>query len=216
MKQGLRQQKGCLVDIVRIKNGFEHYLAIEDAQAASATAHNIFSTNLEYDDYKADDLSNYCYSDVKINVIVEVQGYKMISEIQFMLDFMTRAKEIGHIFYQFERNEELYQSLNDELDNIDNLMININDENRLENERYLKMIVGTRNYRLLLNYVLFGRFENEICKRINKLDFKKLLNFCKENQWKEGWKLLNDAIKYHRGKWWMSQNSNSFLMVNID
>ena len=78
------------------------------------------------------------------------------------------------------------------------------------------MIIGTRDYKLLLNYTLFGRFENEMKKRLNKVNFRNMVRFCKENQWKEGSKLIQSAMRSCKTKWWLAGNNNSYLMVDID
>ena len=72
--------KGCIVEIARIKN------------MLSDTKH-------------WHNLSDFHYADIKMNVIVKVGNYKMIAEIQFLLQFFLEAKKIGHTFYSFGRNE---------------------------------------------------------------------------------------------------------------
>ena len=70
-------KSGIVIDIVRIKNGFKHIP-------------------------KWQNLNDYGYCDIKFNVIIRdpvCSEYSMIGEIQWLLEWLNKAKKIGHKLY---------------------------------------------------------------------------------------------------------------------
>ena len=160
------KRKGCIDKIVRIKNMFNDIVSWKDVK-------------------------DYGYCDVKFNCIIKIGKYKMLVEIQFLIDFMSLAKKIGHIFYGFVRNEDLYVKLSAMM------KYHKNSENIVEKTRDLRNIIGTKDYHLLSYFILYGEFDHlAAAKRKNKerVDFDKLLQLCKQNEWKKGYQLLEASI----------------------
>ena len=151
--------KGCIVEVARIKNMLTD---IKNWQ----------------------NLDDYHYADIKMNVIIKVGDYKMVAEIQFLLQFFLDAKKIGHSFYAFVRNEEVYQT-------IDNMMKC--DNNSKLNQ--LKRAIATMNSKLLNHFVLYGTLDsiiNSLAKDKKTSQCQYLLQLSKN--WKSGTKLLKDAF----------------------
>ena len=156
--------KGCLVKIVRCKNMFSQMNNWHGIQ----------------------ELIKYSYCDVKFNVIIKVGKYSIVGEIQFTLNVMIQAKKIGHTFYSFSRQYDLYLQLAKMIENFEN----IDDiSGQIKN---LDLIVAQKDYPQLVNLVLFGRL-NDLIKR-RAIDFDKYVKLCDDNDWKKGKKLLKDAI----------------------
>ena len=87
---------GAIWDIVRIKNGFQgikNWQSVVDAQ----------------------------YCDIKLNVIYYDRDSKtsMICEVQFLLDFLKKAKEMGHKYYSLSRRVPFIQSVSNIVHNVD-------------------------------------------------------------------------------------------------
>lgn len=183
--RGSKAEKGCITSILRMKNGFSEMNSDKW----------INNNNLE----------KYHYCDVKINVLIETANTKLIGEIQFVLDFMLEAKKMGHVYYSFLRNRDLYNEIY--TDNLtknkfkDNC-INI-DKNKDKNDNYLdslKSMVLNQNYEELTNFILYGNFNNVIKYYTNNKDnsndvISLLVQLCKQNDWQKGLKLLLDSIK---------------------
>ena len=90
----LNKRKGCIKGIVRVKNGFFRFrrLAAKSMEGVP--------------------LSEFDYSDIKFNILIQHKKTRLIGEIQFLLDFMLTAKKMGHAIYKFLRKEEFYSKLN--------------------------------------------------------------------------------------------------------
>eukprot|EP01083_Nonionella_stella_P139374 425055_1 len=54
----------------------------------------------------------YRYADIKMGVLMEYNGQSMIVEVQFLLDWMLKAKSLGHGLYEIERNAEFIFDVN--------------------------------------------------------------------------------------------------------
>ncbi len=52
----------------------------------------------------------YSYADIKLNVLFEIEGKSMICEVQFLMDFMIKAKKLGHSIYEIQRTEEFIKN----------------------------------------------------------------------------------------------------------
>ena len=87
----------CIKDIVRIKNGFKNIR-----------------------DWKGVNDCGYC--DIKMNLIIydEFTNISQIGEIQFLLNWLLKAKKIGHKLYGFARRSEFIDSVNNMIDNDNN------------------------------------------------------------------------------------------------
>ena len=146
-------QAEVLQDIVRIKNTFGNIK--------------------NWDRNKLDD---YGYCDIKINVLIKTEKYQFIGEIQLLLSFMLKAKKMGHVFYSFVRNKEVY----DEMKSLSKEYF----ENGITFEK-LKSIIATKNYHSLSFCILYGQWPP-------KMDYKTLIQLCKANQCTKGEQLLFD------------------------
>ena len=91
---GNNKNRSSIIDIVRVKNGFKNIL-----------------------NWKNMNDSEYC--DIKFNVIVkdEINNECQVAEVQFLLDWLLKAKKIGHKLYGVVRNEEYIINVNDLIDN---------------------------------------------------------------------------------------------------
>ena len=157
--------KTCIVEIVRCKN--------------------MFSQMEEWDGIQ--ELIKYSYCDVKFNVIIKVGKYKIVGEVQFMINFMTEAKKIGHIFYGFVRNEDLYTQLARMIEDFEN------HDNLEQHKKNLELMIVTQNYQQLVNFVLFGTLKQLL--KLRSINFDEYIKLCQDNHWKKGKKLLVDGIK---------------------
>ena len=180
---GLAERKdlGCLTRIVRIKNTFKNFAKLNDG-------------NNNNDD---DNMSQYTYADIKVNVLIEYRGTKMIGEIQFILNWMLNAKKLGHTLYGFSRNEEYMQQLSnlfynntymfddgdkkDDQDDKDDL------NRQFANE--MRAMVINKNFEKLEKMLLFAS-KNKI-QQLNKYQLKEQLT---HHKWDKGLKLYQSAI----------------------
>ena len=85
--------------IIRIKNGFENIL-----------------------NWNSDKLSDYNYVDLKMNVVFNSKNKNecQIVEIQFLLNFLLKAKKIGHKYYGIKRKDVEVHSVSNMLYNTNN------------------------------------------------------------------------------------------------
>lgn len=72
-----QEREICIKQIVRVKNGF------------SSIPNQVMQAKLNVYDYR----------DIKLNVIIEHKGIRLIGEIQLLLKFMLIAKKKGHSIY---------------------------------------------------------------------------------------------------------------------
>ena len=152
---------------------------------------------------KWQNLADYSYADIKMNVLVETSNYKMIAEIQFLAKFMLKAKKMGHIFYGFVRNDIA-------LNQIKNLNTTQN-SNNLTIKDWIRMI-ATQNYQALVMHILYS--DAIVAFKDKQKDFHKLLHLCKKNKWNKGHRLLKDAMRYeldkiHESANWVGQEQNT-------
>eukprot|EP01083_Nonionella_stella_P076109 207222_1 len=73
-------QSGCIIDIVRDKNGFQEY--VKSAQ----------------------------YADIKLNVLIKGKSNNIIGEVQFLLRTMKEYKDKAHSLYAITRDKEYYET----------------------------------------------------------------------------------------------------------
>ena len=86
-----------LVEVIRIKNGFENIKKWKNANDAT-------------------------YCDVKINIVFkDVNNTKvsMITEVQFLLKWLLHAKKLGHKYYNITRREDFMNRIKNDIYNID-------------------------------------------------------------------------------------------------
>ena len=88
-----------LSKILRIKNGFKNILK-----------------------WNSNSLSDYNYVDLKMNVIFnnKFNTESQIVEIQFLLDFLLKAKKLGHKYYGIKRKDVEIHSVNNIMENTNN------------------------------------------------------------------------------------------------
>ena len=161
--------KGCMFTICRIKNMFNDIIKWRQNN---------------------DNLNDYNYCDLKMNVIIEYDNIRVIGEIQFILDFFEKAKKMGHIFYSFQRNYHLYHKLN----NIVQLNKNSNEKEKLNK---LHNIISRKDSKSLINWVLFGKINNLFLnyeKKDKDTVMNQLYQLCIGNDWQKGLKLLKNAL----------------------
>ena len=72
---------------MRVKNGFLNFQNCE-------SCHN-------------NNLTDFNYQDVKLNVLIEYKNTRVIGEIQFILSFMLKAKKMGHSIYSFNKKKAI-------------------------------------------------------------------------------------------------------------
>ena len=147
----------CLKYIVRVKNGFN---CIKDE-----------SWNL--------DIKEFDYCDIKINVLIEYNGMKLIGELQFMLDFMLKAKKMSHRLYSFVRNESYFQSLE---------RMNSQSKGKL-----LKKIILNQNVKFFSNFLDDCNDDDKKMLLDNKDSYNQLFQ---DTQWQKGAELFELACKY--------------------
>ena len=144
--------------------------------------------------------NDYRYCDIKANIIVEYDKKRMIGEVQFIAKFMLNAKKKGHKYYNFLRNQTLYHQIKS--------VVNDSDNYQYQFER-LRMIIITKDYTQLSQYVLFGKLDKIIHYFDNKNKNKnknnnsnlngsvnvvqQLLSLCDLSDWTKGKDLLKDA-----------------------
>ena len=162
------EDKKCITKILRIKNMFKS-----------------FNSNINR-------LSTYTYCDIKLNVLIETHKYKMIGEIQFILSFMLEAKKMGHIFYGYVRNYDLYHQIHEITKSS-----NVNEIKQLHSK--LKSIIVKKNYPALVRFVLFGQLA-KLNDDKNRDIVRKLIELCSKNNWEKGLILLKNCISFHENE----------------
>ena len=90
LKLKIGNSHSCLKKLLRVKNMFQ-------------------ANKREYGTKKEDYF--YKYADIKFNILMEYNGYSMIVELQFLLDFMMKAKSLSHQLYEIERNEQFIDDM---------------------------------------------------------------------------------------------------------
>ena len=80
----------------------------------------------------------YKYADIKMGVLMVHDGQSMIVEVQFLLDFMLKAKSLGHGLYEIERDKDfihacykIFEMDNGDLDAMIRSACMSGDENKL-------------------------------------------------------------------------------------
>ena len=116
-------------------------------------------------------LNSYTYCDIKLNAFFTNEICSLIGEIIFMLDFMVDAKKLGHIFYSFVRNEDIYRDISKRI------IYNLKQEKEIES------IILRKDYKLLIDYLLFG----ELDKNKDNINSTQLLKICKLSKWAKGY-----------------------------
>ena len=160
---------GCLTKIIRIKNGFK---------------------NLGNVDINGGDLSKFTYADMKISVLIECRGTKMIGEIQCLLNWMLEAKKLGHTLYGFNRNREYMKQLSKLFYNNGN---NDNNDNNNENrEREIMSVVTNKNFEKLETLLLFASTSK--LQQLKKSPLEKQL---RNSKWKKGIDLYQSTLTRH-------------------
>ena len=81
---------------------------------------------------------------MKFNVNVEYSGIKLVGEIQFLLDFMLKAKKMGHSIYSFVRKQDLYDKINH--------YVNDSCNNKENIEQRLKQMILYNYRKIYLNW----------------------------------------------------------------
>ena len=124
---------GCVVHLVRLKNGFSYADEWDTTPNTKKTKisipdHESKETNdIDDDDEISGELENYEYFDIKLNVVIEDRlaesmnankgkGIKMIAEIQFLLSDLLNAKKIGHKVYAIQRKKGYFAAVCDNTD----------------------------------------------------------------------------------------------------
>ena len=87
-KEAVNKGDTCLKKILRLKNMF---------------LDNKRENGGEWDLFR--------YADIKMGVLMVHDGQSMIVEVQFLLDFMLKAKSLGHGLYEIERNKDFVFSV---------------------------------------------------------------------------------------------------------
>ena len=222
------QLKGCFVSIVRIKNMFN-----------------------EIKQWDMNDLSHCHYCDLKANCLIQVNNKKMIVEVQvkcfivlilflsiismhiaivcvlyaccaqFIVDFMQKAKDIGHVFYSFVRNgsmsylhrtyhlllvrQHIIQVMINQIIDLYQEIANLFNESKdkvIDASKQFELMLATQDFTKLRTFVLFGNLQNMIeynnkCKNgKDKIDFNAILDLYKSHNWEKGYKLLRDGIDW--------------------
>lgn len=93
-KDNIQDSDDCIIDIVRIKNGFNKIL-----------------------NWKTSDKAEYC--DIKLNVLIydKFTNQAQIGEVQFLVGWLLAAKKIGHKMYGIVRRQELIDNINTLIEN---------------------------------------------------------------------------------------------------
>ena len=152
----------CIKKILRVKNGF---LNFQDCKS-----------------WKNNNLTDFDYQDVKLNVLIEYKNIRVIGEIQFILSFMLKAKKMGHSIYSFNRKKQLFDKLYNMCSNDKNI------HNKEMMESNLHSMILTRN---MFKFSLFCQTMNRYEKEYVVENYKRLDNFMQDNHWNKGRKLLN-------------------------
>ncbi len=58
-----------------------------------------------FQENKRGKLGLHKYADIKLNVLIESDMKSMVGEVQFLMGWMLRAKQLGHGLYEITRNE---------------------------------------------------------------------------------------------------------------
>ena len=152
----------CITQILRVKNGF---------------------LNFEDKSWENNNLSDFNYQDVKFNVLIEYNQKQVIGEIQFLLSFMLNAKKMGHSIYSFNRKQDLFNKLYE----------NVNSNNNNETmDKQLRQIILTRN---MFKFSIFCETMNDYEREYIVKNFNMLDKFMKENDWNKARKLLKIVTK---------------------
>ena len=114
------------------------------------------------------------------NSTAKLEKYQIIGEIQFIIDFMRKAKDQGHKFYSIVRNEEYFDALNSRM------------QRKMGLTEWNKIIID-RNYRSLSKEILFGSLENADIDTLTELKELSIRSDSK-HPWKKGIKLLESKI----------------------
>lgn len=152
----------CIKKIVRKKNGFA---SIDDE-----------SWNM--------DLFLFDYKDVKLNIIVEHQGMRLIGEIQFIPKFMLEAKKKGHSVYGFVRKHDYFSKLSQ-------LIKNSNNDEKYNLNRMLRIILSQN----MLQFSSFFQNWNQTDKQFVLKYKNEIYSSLESNQWKQGLKFFTNATK---------------------
>ena len=172
---GLRSDRplGCLTKIVRIKNSFKNLPKLSDIDINQTNNNSI-------------NMSQFTYADVKVNVLIECRGTKMIGEIQFLLNWMLKAKKLGHTLYGFSRNKEYMVQLS-------HLFYNNHSKNNKESfSQELRAMIITQNFEKLEKMLLFD--SDDKLKQLKQFEFEKHLI---EHKWTKGLQLYQATLKKH-------------------
>ena len=151
---------GCIKSILRIKNGFNQFI--------------------NFDLNKNKQQIGYC--DIKCNVLIELQNIALIGEIQFLLSFMLKAKQMSHKLYEFERKKEYFYELY-------NMISYSNNNESLLNK--MNHIIAVHDMKKLSQFLLYSDKNKTQFLIENKQHIIKLMN---QNKWSKGLKLLNDSM----------------------
>ena len=161
-----RQQKGCMKCVVRVKNDFAD---IKDN-----------SWDL--------DINNFGYADIKLNILLEYNEFRIVGELQMLLSFMIKAKKMGHSIYSFCRKKDYFEKIGN--------IINSYKSNFNDKEMFLRMkkIIFSHNMQQLSLF-----FQTMNIKEINFLLRNKdeVSSLFKQSQWQRGLKLFELVIKRH-------------------
>eukprot|EP01083_Nonionella_stella_P076970 209942_1 len=79
----------CLKKILRVKNMF-----------------------LDNKRENGDNWDLYKYADIKMGILMEYDGQSMVVEVQFLLDWILKAKSLGHGLYEIDRNKDFIFDVN--------------------------------------------------------------------------------------------------------
>ena len=165
-------------DIIRIKNGFK---------------------NIKNESWKCK-YSEFGYVDIKYNILLDGgvarkdKGLKnIVAEVQFLVNFMKKAKHLGHAIYSFCRKEDLFKSINKQVNvsygnNGDGSGDDSSDDG-LSNE--LKKMIFTHN---LSQFSLYLELCNDNQRKYILKNKEKLTKFIKENKWQRGLKLIQEYV----------------------
>ena len=165
------QSHGCILSIIRIKNGF----------------HDLFGNNTTINAIKEMKLYSFDYCDIKLNVMIKIGEIKMIGELQLLLNWMLHAKKIGHSYYSFIRKQDLYYKIYNNI----NINIDYDNDNNIINDK-INSIILAKNLNQLSIY--FENIINQHEKKYiatNKNQFIKQFN---DTKWKKGLQLFNFVL----------------------
>ena len=130
------------------------------------------------------------------NSTAKFEKYQIIGEIQFIIDFMQKAKDKGHKFYSIVRNKEYFDELNERM------------HHDMDLTECNKIIID-QNYRSLSKEILFGSLAKADDETLKALEALRELS-SKHGGWKKGIKLIESKIDILNAALKKKKSNNKF------